>query len=66
MKTPAMEAALESIAQVSFGRSRSTCASNKLCVSCGNAADKFRDALSEKEYGISRLCQKCQDSVFGA
>jgi len=25
----------------------------------------FRDALSRKEYGISGLCQKCQDDVFG-
>lgn len=66
MKTPTMEAALESITHTIFNRSRSTCAANKLCVSCGNVAEKFRDALSEKEYGISRLCQKCQDSIFGA
>jgi hypothetical protein len=25
----------------------------------------FKDALSKKEYGISGLCQVCQDSVFG-
>lgn len=66
MKSPDMEAALEIISRATFNRSRSTCASNKLCVSCGNAADKFNDTVSEKEYGISRLCQKCQDSVFGA
>lgn len=24
----------------------------------------FRDALSYKEYGISGMCQKCQDRVF--
>jgi hypothetical protein len=24
----------------------------------------FRDALSYKEYGISGLCQKCQDKTF--
>ena len=27
--------------------------------------DDFRDALSVKEYGISGLCQKCQDETFG-
>lgn len=32
---------------------------------CGGDAVEFRDALSEKEYRISGLCQKCQDSVFG-
>lgn len=25
----------------------------------------FRDALSWKEYGMSGLCQTCQDCVFG-
>jgi len=27
---------------------------------------EFRDELSKKEYNISGMCQKCQDSVFGA
>jgi len=35
-------------------------------VGCGGPATEFRDALSAKEYTISGLCQKCQDSVFGA
>ena len=26
---------------------------------------EFRDVLSRKEFGISGLCQKCQDSVDG-
>ena len=26
---------------------------------------EFRDALSQKEFKISGLCQKCQDDVFG-
>lgn len=25
----------------------------------------FKDELSKREYKISGLCQKCQDSVFG-
>lgn len=28
-------------------------------------AEPFRDALSWKEYGISGLCQNCQDTIFG-
>ena len=36
-----------------------------VCVSCENRIDGFRDSLSHKEYQISGLCQKCQDSVFG-
>jgi len=27
--------------------------------------DEFKDELSEKEYKISGLCQKCQDDMFG-
>ena len=61
-----MQTALETFSMTTFGRSRSVCAANKVCVSCGNEAKSFRDALSEKEYGISRMCQNCQDSVFGA
>lgn len=34
------------------------------CVVCNNEIDGFRDNLSIKEWTISGLCQKCQDSVF--
>ncbi len=27
--------------------------------------DDFKDSISLKEYGISGLCQKCQDITFG-
>jgi len=27
--------------------------------------EDFRNALSKKEYGISGLCQECQDETFG-
>jgi len=27
--------------------------------------EEFRDALSIKEFGISGMCQKCQDKIFG-
>ena len=37
------------------------------CPICNNDINeaKFRDRLSLKEYGISGMCQACQDSVFG-
>jgi hypothetical protein len=37
------------------------------CPTCGTIIDQkaFRDRLSVKEYGISGMCQKCQDKVFG-
>jgi len=62
-KSPAMEKFCEGFAQSLFGRSRQ----DNVCVSCGSDKIKpedFRDPLSRKEFGISHLCQKCQNSVF--
>ena len=36
------------------------------CPTCQGEIGEFRDALSRKEFGISGMCQACQDSVFGA
>jgi hypothetical protein len=36
------------------------------CVSCGGEAVNFDNALSIKEFGISGLCQDCQNDVFQA
>jgi len=37
-----------------------TCDSDKI-----DPAGDFRDALSVKEFGISHMCQECQDLTFG-
>ena len=40
---------------------------NKRCPCCGEfilSMAEFKDALSVKEFGISGLCQICQDNVF--
>lgn len=60
-KSPEMEKILNEFAKQAFGRERT----NDRCVMCGNTNLVFRNALSEKEFKISRMCQKCQDSVFG-
>jgi hypothetical protein len=36
-----------------------------VCAWCGDKITGFRDKLSEKEYRISGLCQRCQDATFG-
>ena len=40
---------------------------DRLCVTCPKPIldMDFRDEISIKEYGISGMCQSCQDSVFG-
>ena len=48
-----------------FGHFRSSSIRRDACTCCGGPAHEFRDALSRKEFSISGMCQKCQDSVFG-
>jgi len=37
------------------------------CVFCGKPIylDDFRNEISKREYGISGMCQQCQDKMFG-
>lgn len=37
---------------------------NNVCPTCGNKPGAFKDALSQHEFTISGLCQKCQDEIF--
>ena len=48
-----------------FGRSREIAIAGGQCVKCGSHDLEFRDELSRKEFGISGLCQTCQDGIFG-
>lgn len=59
VKSPEMEAMLEK----RYGRT--TAIRGSFCVMCHEPASSFRDRLSEKEFIISGLCQKCQDIAFG-
>lgn len=62
-KSPEMESFLNDLALAVFGRKRD----GTSCVTCGSLEVKpsdFRDELSRKEFTISMMCQKCQDSVF--
>lgn len=33
---------------------------------CAGPATEFRDEISRREYGISGMCQKCQDAFFNS
>ena len=54
----------ENLAMTLFGRSRGLALAGNQCVKCGATQLEFRDAISEKEYKISALCQNCQDLFF--
>jgi hypothetical protein len=63
-KHPLIEDLLEKLSE-SFPQPRSTAFSTQTCVKCKESADLFNDKLSKKEYTLSGLCQKCQDTIFG-
>ena len=58
---------IDKFAEKSFGRSQTEAKEKKICVFCSEEIkmEDFKDQLSIKEYGISGLCQKCQDDTFG-
>lgn len=62
-KSPIMEALLE------HGAGRTSAIVSDRCIpapiGCGGPAEEFVDRVSRKEYTISGLCQKYQDSIFG-
>lgn len=63
IKAPAIENLLT---EMNGGLSRQAASNKKMCVMCRGDASSFRDALSQREYCISGMCQKCQDRVFGS
>ena len=54
----------EKLAVQIFGVTR-TSSSNCVCHNQPQARESFRDEVSFKEFGISGLCQRGQDDVFG-
>lgn len=62
-KSPEIESFLEKL----YGRTSAI--TNDIClkppVGCGKPVSGFRDDISQKEYSISGLCQRCQDEIFG-
>lgn len=66
-KNPEIEKLLDAIA--GGPGTRATAKKDQKClpppIGCGGPADSFRNEQSEREYEISRLCQKCQDDFFG-
>jgi len=63
-KAPVIENLLNSIAKQMSGMNRDEASDKQLCVVCGKDASKFKDALSKREYEISKMCGKCQDKIF--
>jgi methyltransferase-like protein len=62
-RSPELQDCLDKMTEGMFGRKQSSA----VCVTCGSDAVKtedFKDALSEKEFSISGMCQRCQDAIW--
>ena len=64
MTSVEFEKHLDELTEQLFDRSRSLSMFHLTCVTCGDAIGKFKDEISQREYRISGMCQKCQDEVF--
>ncbi len=63
-KSPHMQALIDGLTKRAFGTTTSGALKQGICVVCKRPAIEFRGNLSQKEYTISGMCQKCQDEVF--
>jgi len=63
-KSTEIESFLDDLLNLPKGGRKEKIEENK-CVICGRKVKGFRDQLSEKEYSISGLCERCQDEAFG-
>lgn len=63
-KSKDMQILLDNISKVMFGNSRQESMDRGVCVICRSVATEFDDTLSEREFGISGMCQECQDGTF--
>lgn len=63
-KVPGIEEMLGEMAKMAFGHNRTECFLHNLCVQCNEPAINFDDEISEREYKISGMCQRCQNDFF--
>ena len=65
MKSQNMIDFLDTMSRNLYGRTRSECIENRICVACGVEVTEFRDECSAREYDLTGYCQDCQDETFG-
>lgn len=63
MKAQKKSAGIDNLLNSLTGVNRVESIENNTCVFCGKVAGKFKDELSKKEFGISGICQHCQDNL---
>jgi hypothetical protein len=63
-KTPEIRNMLDHFSKYIGNRKASESIEKDICWRCGKSALEFTDEISQREYRISGLCQKCQDEIF--
>ena len=62
-KVGPIEDLLETLSEI-IGTPRSVAFRDQLCVICSGDASTFKNEVSKREYGLSGMCQPCQDKIF--
>jgi len=62
--TADLESLKRGVARELFGITLQEAHLQSICIKCKDPIVSFVDHISAKEYGISGLCQKCQDEIF--
>jgi hypothetical protein len=57
-------AAIDDLLTALMGRSRPQTIRSGGCMLCSDPNTNFRDALSERDYAITGMCQDCQDDFY--
>ena len=65
-RNPAITKLVDAINVLAGGITQEEAKNGLICVFCRKAAVNFRDAVSRREYAITRTCQECQDELFAS
>jgi hypothetical protein len=63
-RSEALQNFVDEFGKTVFGISNTEATTKNICIICKKDANEFKDRLSRDEYGISGLCQECQDGIF--
>ena len=54
----------EVFSRPTYGADYTRAKARQACILCGRPAETFRNLAAKLEYGVSALCQECQDRCF--
>jgi len=64
-RAPNVQKFVDILAKQIYGRTILDAKTQNICLKCGKQVGKFKDDISVREFGITGICQRCQDNIFG-